>query len=45
MCGLTTTLIRRAARTFLMLAYPGGPETIAPNRRAFLDAARTMERS
>ena len=37
MCGLTTTLIRRAARTFLMLAYPGGPETIAPNRRAFLD--------
>jgi hypothetical protein len=39
MCGLTTTLMGRACRTFLTLAYPGGPSSIPPGRRAFLDLA------
>jgi hypothetical protein len=37
MHGLTTTLLGRASRTFLTLAYPGGPNAIPPPRRAFLD--------
>ena len=37
MCGLTATLLGRACRIFLTLAYPGGPSTIPPNRRVFSD--------
>jgi hypothetical protein len=37
MCGLTTNLLARASRTFLLLAYPGGPSTIPPSKRAFLN--------
>ena len=37
MGGLTTTLLGRASRTFLTLAYPGGPSSIPPARRVFLD--------
>jgi hypothetical protein len=39
MCGLTTSLLGQASRTFLTLAYPGGPGTIPPNRRPFLNPA------
>jgi hypothetical protein len=39
MCGLTTTLLGRASRTFLTLAYPGGLSSIPPARRVFLDLA------
>ena len=37
--GLTPELLRQACRTFLARAYPGGPATIPPARRAFLDLA------
>src|SRR5437588_12833053 len=36
MHGLTTALLARASRTFLLLAYPGGPSTIPPGKRVFL---------
>ncbi len=39
MHGLTTALLARASHTFLTLAYPSGPNTIPPARRAFLDLA------
>jgi hypothetical protein len=39
MCGLTTSLLGQASRTFLTLAYPGGPSTIPPSRRPFLNLA------
>jgi hypothetical protein len=32
MKGLTTKLLGRASRIFLMLAYPGGPTTIPPGK-------------
>src|SRR5260370_8605108 len=37
MCGLTTNLLGQASRTFLTLAYPGGPSTIPPGKRGFLN--------
>jgi hypothetical protein len=37
MCGLTTTLLGRACRIFLTVAYPAGASTIPANRRGFLD--------
>src|SRR5262245_51715984 len=39
---LPTELLARACRTFLRLAYPGGPATIPPKKRAYdaLDAGR-----
>src|SRR5689334_1678607 len=37
MCGLTSTVLGRACRTFLTMAYPSGPSTIPPNRRIFLE--------
>ena|SRR5438128_2005003 len=43
MCGLTTPLLGRACHTFLTLAYPGGPSTIPPNRRVFLDLAPNQD--
>lgn len=37
MTELTTALLAPACRTFLTLAYPGGPQTIPPVKRAYLD--------
>jgi hypothetical protein len=36
MNGLTTDLLRRACRTFLTLAYPGGEQTIPEKKRPYL---------
>jgi hypothetical protein len=36
MNGLTTELLRRACRTFLALAYPGGEQTIPEKKRPYL---------
>jgi hypothetical protein len=36
MTGLATTLLSRACRTFLRLAYPGGEETIPCPKNTFL---------
>ncbi|HLN27665.1 MAG TPA: hypothetical protein VK395_07955 [Gemmataceae bacterium] len=37
MKGLTPALFGRACRTFLKLAYPGGPTTITPAKLIFLE--------
>ncbi len=37
MKGVTTAMLARACRTFLKLAYPGGPDTIPPKKRVYFD--------
>ena len=37
MKGLNAAFFGRACRTFLQIAYPGGPDTIPPGKSAFLE--------